>query len=148
MSDLAENDEEMDGGRSISRSEIEAGVQAAFEMCATCAHTRATHDGGCQESSTNKETGEVWYCRCVEFWPFRQEKDDGLPVTGYALGFGGAVELRLTKRAPTELWEALKAGEIRTLTVKVQVGGRGYSYKDGGLTAKRKLEIVAIEDLD
>lgn len=118
-------------------------AQTSFAMCVTCAHNPAQHDGGaCQAySETN---GTRWDCNCLEYWPPRYQFEDGLPVAGHEVSFGGSLPMVLNRRAPTELWERLRVGDHIVVEVEYVVEGEGFK-RDGGVAVEsRKLKAVEL----
>lgn len=145
--------------RDVSRADIAIAVQQAFELCATCAHTRADHDGDCQ-STQKSDSGNVIHCDCTEFWERRELREDGLPVIGHEFGLTGTLSLNLDRRLTTELWERMKsAGRIAVrlameggweVQVEMVVGAKGYKvlFDDGiplGVVEQRKLKADRLE---
>ena len=86
---------------------MENGTQTLLEMCATCAHTKASHpeDGPCAETWTVDEGQREVRCRCSEYWAKRRDLEDGMPVTERQVGFGGSVDLELDRRVTSEFWD-------------------------------------------
>jgi hypothetical protein len=134
--------------RDISREEVGTLVQQAFELCATCAHTRVDHEPGCR--TTWYEEGEQHSCYCGEFWPPRCQDEDGWRVSSHELSLGGSVGLPLNRRETSELWERLRLGGTVSLTLTLAVEGKGFkAVRDHGiivgLTEQRKLRVEAVE---
>lgn len=136
---------DQDGDRKFSKASIDAGVQAAFALCATCVHTRGSHpeDGKCSETW---EVGEpkdrrTITCGCGEYWPVRRDVEDGMTVGSYAVGFGGTVELKLDRRITTEFWDELRQGRSLTVLMRVGVAGKAFTEKDLLLKEVRKLHV-------
>ncbi len=146
--------------RNMSKASIDAAVQAAFALCATCSHERGEHepgDGPCpKEWETRDEKGKVratHRCGCKEFWPIRNEREDVLAVVEYAVGFKGGLTLVLNRRVTTELWEALQADRGIELRVRARVAGKGFKPKRVkgitiGLVATRKLDVETLVLVD
>jgi hypothetical protein len=135
--------------REYSKGEIGDLVQRAFELCATCAHTAADHTGGLSCETSWHADGELRHCQCGEFWPVTNQREDGLPVVGHELGFGGSVMLPLNRRVTAELWEKLRSGEAAELLVEVEVAGKGFKVArvDGtvaGVVEVRKLKLSRV----
>lgn len=120
-------------------------VQAAMEICATCAHTAHDHDGPCTVVGAEFAVP----CSCREFWPFRDQREDGLRVVGHDLSVSGGWPMVLNRRLPTEFWESLAAGAHVTLEVDLEVEGKGFKAQRSegvvvGLTETRKLRVVGL----
>lgn len=143
------------GDRNISRAEIGAAVQLSLAMCATCGHVRGDHpeDLICR---TTWKTGEgttnpvEHKCHCQEYWPVRQQREDGMRVIEHEVSFGGSVGLQLDRRVPTEFWDGLSQGKTFKLTTWVTVEGKGFKPKraDGvtiGLIESKKLVASHVE---
>lgn len=118
------------GDRDMSRASIQAGVQAALALCATCDHVRgASHpnDGPCIE--TWIFDGSPRHCECQEFWPIKVEYVDGLLVMGHGLAIGGSGGLELDRREAQELWDRLLAGKRVRLELELSVEGKGHKLR-------------------
>jgi hypothetical protein len=142
----------MTDDKSYSKAEMAGMVQASLSLCATCAHARGEHEGDTSclaswETGGGEHELKVRHmCACREFWPIRDQREDGLLVRDYEVGFGGSVGLLLNRRAPTELWESLRAGQRVKLSLELEVTGKGFKqHKDFGLVETRKLSVVAVE---
>lgn len=139
------------GDRVMSRQEIATQMQAAFELCATCAHVRSSHEGGLEECNEEwHQEGEKRVCPCGEFWEWRREHLDGLRIVDREVAFGGAAGLLLNSRVPSDLWDNLMAGHEVALTVVATVEGKGYRVQrhEGEIvgvieTRKVKVKMVA-----
>jgi len=127
--------------------------QAAMEMCATCAHLKGSQhpeDGPCRAEHTFLPEGPggpetTIRCNCREFWPMRHQREDGEPVTGHSVTFGGSAALILDRRMPTQLWDALRVGQPMRLQVNVEVDAKGFKRdKEFGLIETRKLVVTSI----
>lgn len=136
---------------------VAAAVQQALDWCATCAHSRAEHDGACR-AVANKDLGVV--CDCTEFWELRDQKEDGLPVLGHEFSLSGTLPMRLNQRLTAELWERMKSAKSITVrfamddgwevAVELVVGAKGYKvlFDDGiplGVVEQRKLKADHLE---
>ena len=125
-------------------------LQAALALCGTCSHTDQEHTG----AGSWGPCGATWEaglgvdrhwvtCGCVEYWPTREQREDGLRVVGYEVGFGGSLGLSLDRRYPTELWESLRTGREVSLRLTLEVDAKGFKrHKDGGLIEVRKLKVL------
>lgn len=131
------------------------GSQASLALCATCAHERVGEhpkDGPCQatwEEATPDETRRTIRCRCNEYWPIRNQREDGMSVIEHELSFGGGTVLMLNRRLTTELWESLASNQELTLEVDLVVVGKGFKPKVDkgfviGLTEMRKLRVTDV----
>lgn len=134
--------------RSYSKAE-----QAPLALCATCAHARGEHEGdrACLASwemgGGNEPVGRQT-CGCGEYWPMRDQREDGIPVVEWAVSFGGAVEMWLNRRVTTELWESLRSGARLPLTVSVAVEQKGFRmlHSKGGLLEVRRVKVVEVDE--
>lgn len=127
------------------RPDLRVVVQAAMEICATCAHTAHDHEGPC--TVVNRDI--LSPCPCREFWPFREQREDGLRVMSHELGIAGSWPVVLNRRLPSEFWDALAAGSLHRLEVEIEVEGKGFKPEraDGvviGLREFRKARVVAL----
>jgi hypothetical protein len=141
----------------VSKAEIAAGVQSAFAMCATCGHMQGNHStdgepGACTEVwKTGPEKAPIEHtCKCVEYWPYRRQKEDGLSVIEHTMAFSGGQEIILDRRVPTEFWDGLMQGARLKLTVWAQVAGKNYKPKREkgmliGLTEVRGLTVEYVD---
>ena len=135
--------------KNYTKAEMAGMVQASLALCATCSHARGEHEGD-KACLASWETGEPetrikHLCRCAEFWPIRNQREDSLPVREWSVSFGGGLTLELDRRAPTELWESLRAGHRVTLEVEAEVVGKGFKqHKDFGLIETRKLSVMRV----
>ena len=141
--------------KSYSKAEMAGMVQASLSLCATCAHARGEHEGdrSCQAQweTGDKENRMKHSCGCAEFWEMRHQREDGVLVVGYEVGFGGAVGLTLDRRVPTEFWESLGATRMVEVRLQAEVTSKGFKrHKDGGLIELRKLVVtdVRLAELD
>lgn len=125
---------------------VENGTQTLLEMCATCAHTKASHpeDGPCIEAWTVEDGKREVRCRCSEYWARRRDIEDGMPVTERQVGFGGSVDLELDRRVTSEFWDGLKQGRTLNLLVRVTVSGKAFREKDYSLRESRKLRAEQV----
>lgn len=131
--------------RTFSRAEITAGVQAAFEICATCAHERGSH-------GEDERCGKVWmegagrkkrvHCLCEEYWPERREHEDRMLIAARKVSFGGSVDLVLDRRIPSEFWDELTQGRDLTVLLRVSVSGKSFKRRVVTLTETRRLEVA------
>ncbi len=146
--------EETSEGPNFSKSEVGDLVQAAFAMCATCGHMRSEHAPvrcAAKWKTGDRLTGEIEHsCRCEEYWPIRRERLDRLHVVGREIAIGGSVGIQLDRRAPTEMWDRLLAGEYLAVRVHVQMEGKSFkaSRSNGvitGVVESRKLRFVRLE---
>lgn len=143
----------MDHESEYTKAEISIAVQAAFEMCATCAHGRGEHDdSGCREwwKGENEDRHD---CQCTEFWETRAEREDGLPVIAHEVSLSGSFAMGMNRRLGAELWEMLRGGESITVTVAsdgvwqmladLEVVSKGFKYdsESSGMIEQRKLKV-------
>lgn len=121
-------------------------TQLLMALCATCAHTQASHPEGarCAETWLVDEGKREVRCRCQEYWPPRRDLEDGMPVTARSIGFGGSVEIQLDRRVTAEFWDGLKQGRALNLLVRVTVSGKAFREKDYQLTESRKLRAEQV----
>lgn len=127
------------------RTEMQAAVQAALAICATCAHTFNDHEGPC--TVIREDIGSV--CPCPEFWGYRLQQEDGLRVTGHDLAISGTWPVRLNRRMPTEFWDSLQAGGIVRVEIELEVEGKGFKPERAqgvvvGLREFRKGRIAGV----
>ena len=102
------------------------------------------------------ETGVVLQrveCRCKEYWPIRDEREDGRRVVEYAIGFGGGLTLVLNRRVTAEFWESLAADRGVDIQLRARVEGKGFKPKRQkgvtiGLIATRKLAVTSLVLVD
>ena len=142
-----------EGDRNYSKAEMAGMVQASLALCATCAHDRGgnhPNDGPCQatwEEADEEGTRRQVRCKCGEYWPIRDQREDGMTVVEHELGFGGRLALMLNRRITTELWESLGSNADLRLEVELTVSGKGFKPKlhKGfviGLTETRRLQVT------
>lgn len=140
--------------KAYSKAEVAGMVQASLALCATCSHARGEHDGDsaclAQWESGGGELPKVTHrCRCTEYWPIREQREDGQTVRAWAVSFGGGLELALDRRVTSELWESLHASGRVTLELDLAVAGKGFKpHKDWGLTETRKLTVLGVHWAD
>ena len=110
--------------------------QLAMSLCATCGHSQSPDhpaDGVCVVSWFDSDKVQQ-FCRCAEFWPWRPQYEDSWRVLEHEVALGGSVGLELDRRATAELWGSLLPGRSVTLTVVLQVGGKGFkAVRDKGV---------------
>ena len=139
------------GASASADGEARRAGQAAFALCATCVHTQTLDhpgDGPCQVSWFTPEKVQL-FCPCREFWPIRPQLEDGLSVLSHEISFGGSVSLVLNRREPTELWDSLSSGRHVTVTMRLEVDGKGFkAVRDHGalvgLAEVRKLRAERV----
>jgi hypothetical protein len=127
------------------RTELQAAVQAALAICATCSHTFNDHEGPC--TVITEDIGSV--CPCPEFWVYRHEVEDGLRVTGHDLEISGTWPVRLNRRIPAEFWDSLQAGGIVRVEIELEIEGKGFKPERSqgvvvGLREFRKGRIAGV----
>lgn len=140
-----EFDSHVKGAMDASTDGPRAAMQAALEICATCSHTAHDHDGPCTVVSPEFELP----CSCAEFWAYREQREDRLRVVGHELAIAGTWPLRLNRRLPTEFWDSLKAGDVITVEVDLEVEGKGFKAERAegvivGLRETRKLRVSGV----
>lgn len=134
----------------MSKASIEAGVQAALALCATCAHVRgASHpeDGRCIDTRT--VDGAERQCECEEFWPIEVEYFDGRRILDHEVSLSGGDGWELDRRAAKALWTRLRMGNRAVLRVIVEAEGlnrKPHRVKGVlvGVDEVRKVRVVAV----
>lgn len=115
-------------------------------MCATCAHTKASHpeEGPCGETWVVDDGKREVRCRCSEYWATRRDLEDGLPVTAREISFSGGTGRGLNRRITAEFWDGLRQGRGMTVLLRASVVGKKFREKDYGLTETRQLRVDAV----
>jgi len=117
--------------------------QLLMAMCATCAHTKASHpeEGPCGETWVVDDGKREVRCRCSEYWATRRDLEDGLPVTAREIWFSGGTDIELNRRITAEFWDGLRQGRGMTVLLRASVVGKKFREKDYGLTETRQLRV-------
>lgn len=146
-------DGENDHESNYTKLDIALGVQAAFEICATCAHGRGEHDdAGCNAWWKNADEDRQ-DCQCTGFWETRVQREDGLQVIAHEVSLTGSFAMGMNRRLGAELWDMLRGGDSITVLIAtdgvwdmradLEVVSKGFKYdaESHGLVEQRKLKV-------